>query len=157
MNREMQEFFEWRAGQLAIVHLTRRDDVVVKRVVTPSGAADFLVEAVHDGASTGRVFGVRVRGLEHAVQAPDEVSGRVGELPLGELSDAPMPYCVFVFTNDDERGYFRWVREPAAVLGSPRLKTVRHPRWRALDENGMAEIVAAVNAWYDAQRQAQAA
>ena len=126
-------------------------------MVSPSGAADFLVEVGPKGEATGRVFGLRVRGLEHAVQSPDEVPVRIGEFPVGDVLDAPMPYCAFVFTNDDERGYFRWVREPVTTGGRARLKTVRQPRWRELDRDVISEIVAAVNAWYEAQRQAQAA
>jgi hypothetical protein len=73
------------------------------------------------------------------------------------MTDTEMPYCIFVITSDDERGYFRWVREPVVTRGGARLKTVREAEWRELDRDSLTEIIAAVNAWYEAQRQAQAA
>lgn len=157
MMRDMGEFFERRAESLAIVYLTRRDDLVVNRVVSPSGAADFLVEVMREGESTGRVFGVRVRAFEHAVERADELM-----VPLGgaaaAVSDAPMPYCAFVFTMQDDRGYFSWLKEPATTSRSgPGLKAVREARWRKLDDGGMDRLVASVNAWYDAQHHPRAA
>lgn len=157
MTRDMREFFEHRAEALATVYLTRRDDLVVNRVVSPAGAADFLVELTPEGESTGRVFGVRVRAFEHAVHGPDEL-----KVPLSgaaaAVSDAPMPYCAFVFTMQDDRGYFSWLKEPATTPRSgPGLKAVREARWSKLDDGGMDRLVARVNAWYDAQHHPQAA
>jgi hypothetical protein len=155
--RDMQQFLQWRAETLAGMILTRRDDLVVRWMDLPSGATDFLVDVVCGRESPGHVFGVRVKGLEHAVGSPDEVPVQLSNLPLDDLSDAPMPYGIVVCTSDDERGYFRWVREPVSTRRGARLKTVHEARWRELDHDSMADIVAAVNAWYDAQRQAQAA
>ena len=157
MTRDMQAFFEARAENLATMYLTRRDDLVVSRVVSPAGAADFLVEVTREGESTGRMFGVRVRAFEHAVERADELM-----VPLGgaaaAVSDAPMPYCAFVFTMEDDRGYFSWLKEPATTPGSgPGLKAVREARWSKLDDGGMDRLVARVNAWYDAQHHPRAA
>jgi len=155
--RDMQQFLQWRAETVAGMILTRRDDLVVRWMDLPSGATDFLVDVVCGRESLSHVFGVRVRGLEHAVGSPDEVPVRLSNPPLDDLADASMPYGVVVCTSDDERGYFRWVRQPVVTRGVTRLKTVREARWRELDHESMADIVAAVNAWYEAQSQAQAA
>jgi len=158
MTRDMQEFFGRRAEHLAIVYLTRRDDLVVNRVVSPSGAADFLVDVVNGGESTGRVFGVRVKAVEHAVGRGEDLSPCLGELPTAGIADAPMPYCVFVFTMEDDRGYFSWLKEPArGSRSAPRLDAVREARWCELDTGGMDRLVRSVNVWYDAQRRPQAA
>jgi len=69
-----------------------------------------------------------------------------------------MPYCMFVFTMDDDRGYFSWLKEP--VRGSrsaARLDAVREARSCELDTGGMDRLVRSVNAWYDARRRPQAA
>ncbi|HEX8905953.1 MAG TPA: hypothetical protein VF771_13975, partial [Longimicrobiaceae bacterium] len=73
-------------------------------------------------------------------------------------ADAPFPFCVFVFTMDDDRGYYSWLKEP--VLGGKRsaaLRPANHERWGVLDSKAIAEIVRSVESWYEAQQQPQAA
>jgi len=34
-------------------------------------------------------------------------------IDVSAYQDAPYPVCQFVFTMDDDQGYWKWIKEPA--------------------------------------------
>jgi hypothetical protein len=150
MKTSMAEFIKERARLLAFVVLTRRDDVVVDRGGSHLGF-DYLVSLGSNGTPTGRVFGVHVEGRDVGQAA----------LPLSrdpvEAEDAPFPVCVFLFMMEDDRGYYRWLKEPVVARGRSQLRKPADARWVDLDTAALGEIVGRVNQWYDAPRRQHAA
>lgn len=73
MSRKMQRLFARRAEDLAFVHLTRRNDLVVNRLDAANAGVDFLVTVTRGGTPTGRVFGVQVKAREPPVMELDEL------------------------------------------------------------------------------------
>jgi hypothetical protein len=158
MKKNMRTFFASRAEDLAFIHLTRRDDLVVNRVQSPEAGVDFLVTVTRHGEPTGRMFGVQVKAREGSVRHGDDLDGLLGTPRARSVADAPFPFCVFVFTMDDDRGYYGWLKEP--VLGarrSPSLRPLSQVGWDELDGAGLTRIVESVDSWYDAQHHPQAA
>ncbi|HEX8904152.1 MAG TPA: DUF4365 domain-containing protein [Longimicrobiaceae bacterium] len=154
MNDELRRFLAERAENLAFLQLTRSGDLVVNRVASGEGT-DFLVTVARRGALTGRIFGVQVKAREGSV---DRAADLRGSTEARAMADAPFPFCVFVFTMADNRGYYRWLKEP--VLGArrkPLLRAADPSDWHELNDDAMAKIVECVDAWYDARPQPQAA
>jgi Domain of unknown function (DUF4365) len=152
MKRNWEEFFAERAEDLAFLHLTRRGDFVVNRLVSPDAGVDFLVTVTRDGVPTGRVFGVQVKAREGSVQSAGELNRLMKRPQVRSVADVPFPLCMFVFTMSDDRGYFGWLKEP--VVGSRRstsLRTPEHLVWGELDPDGMTEIVHTIESWYEAR------
>jgi len=153
MTMKWEEFFARRAEDLAFIHLTRREDLIVDRLVSTGAGVDFLVTVTREGVATGRMFGVQVKARAGSIRSPAGLNRRISGAPAPSIADVPFPLCVFVFTMEDDRGYYGWLREP--VLGnrrSPALRLVEHVEWSELDRGALAEIVHTVEAWYEARK-----
>lgn len=158
MKRDMQRFLAERAGDLAFLRLTRRGDLVVNRVMSPDASVDFLVTVTRDGVPTGRMFGVQVTAREGLVSRVADLATAIEPAQSGAVADATIPFCVFVFTMSDDRGYFRWLREPAiAARRKPVLRAATGMGWAELDDLALDRMVDAVDAWYEAQQHPAAA
>ena len=158
MKMKWEEFFARRAEDLAFIHLTRRDDLIVNRIPSPDSGVDLLVTVARGGVPTGRMFGVQVKGCGGSVRSPGDLECVLEQPHARSVADAPFPLCMFVFTMDDDRGYYGWLKEPVhGTRRSVALRPVKQVGWAELDNAAMTKIVGAVEAWYDAKRQPQAA
>lgn len=154
MSRKLQRLFERRAEDLAFVHLTRRDDLVVNRLASVNMGVDLLVTVTRGGAPTGRVFGVQVRAREAPVVDLDAL-GANDPTEVRSIADAPFPLCQIVFTMRDDRGYVAWLKSPAPrPRRAPALEVATETDWSALDSDSLDGIVGAVDRWYDALERA---
>ena len=140
-----------RARALAIVCLTRRSDLVVREETTDIGI-DLLV-SVHPEDKEGlRLFGVELR-QGWAAGTADSASAGLGPsmrkmLRYGQF---PFPVVVFLFTMEDNQGWYTWVAEPViAKDGTMILQQHGKAHCRPLDERAVDEIVETVDGWYDA-------
>ncbi|HAJ58467.1 MAG TPA: hypothetical protein DCP31_03695, partial [Cyanobacteria bacterium UBA8543] len=109
MKRDLQDFINERAKHLAVVYLTRRQDLVTERMTADYGF-DILVTILRDKLPTGRVFGVQVKGQDKAFKDIQELSLSFTGKETNYFLDLPFPVCVFLFTMEDDRGYYRWIR-----------------------------------------------
>lgn len=157
--QELRNLTHYRADLLSFLRLTDRPDVAVDRVPSREPGNDFTATLLENGSPTVKSFRVLFKGILGEVEQPSDLKARVTrEIRDTNPPDRLLPVCLFVFTMGDDRGYFTWLNEPHP--GSPRGLRRRKASaacWRELDGTAMADIVAAVNAWYEAQRQAQAA
>jgi hypothetical protein len=156
MRSDIDTDVQRRAEALAVMHLTRRDDLRISRARWNEPAWDLLVW-VTSAATADCRFGVQVRGVEEPVSSARELGGehRAGR---GIVADPDVPVCLILFSMDDDRGFYRWASEPV-VSGkdAPALREPRQARWFDLDAAGLERIVGAVTAWYDAKPKQQAA
>lgn len=164
-----------RAEALAVIALTRRDDLEV--IPTPRQNYDLLVR-INDTrpASEPRFFVVETRGLEQRSRAA--ARAKEGIFPVEysplELSGEGLPVCTFLFLVDQTEGYYRWLHEPTvnhnglAVLRLdqeiPRLhdsldalrRTINirvDLKFTPLDNEAIDMIVMQVAKWYEAKQQ----
>jgi hypothetical protein len=149
MSNPQPWFVEERAEHLAMMHLTRRDDLRVTRHRDHPGM-DLLVTVVKDGVFSGRQFGVVLRARMGGQKAPRIDSRSIG-LEHERFRDVPFPVCMFFFSLDTDQGYYRWILEPAVDEGAPLLEMPGQMLLCALDPASLETIVARVNAWYDAR------
>ena len=156
----MQKTESWylgeRAEQLAIVYLSRREDLVITRQSAGSDdGINLLVSLLTTGANTGRVFGVEVKALRsnrqiHPASQPDVV--RINLSKVRVPRDIPFPLCLFVFIMETDEGYYRWVKKP--VYGLSRKSQLRlndENTFRKLSTEAVNEIVLDVQSWYDSR------
>ena len=148
------EFKEWfvieRAKALAIVLLTRRDDLVVKETKEENGL-DYTV-LMKTGNNVGsRPFGVYM-GASMSPVTP-EGANKLLKPVMGRvqcIGPFHFPVCVFYFTAKDDQGYYSWAYEPVVTAeGQLRLKTHAEAHYNKLSNESLEDIVSAVKKWYD--------
>lgn len=150
MKRDLQDFINERAEHLAVVYLTRRQDLVIERMTADYGL-DMLVTILRDKLPTGRVFGVQVKGQDKAFKDDiQEVSLSFTRKETSYFQELPFPVCVFLFTMEDDKGYYRWIKYPVGESNQV-LRSIEQDRWHPLDEQEIGQIVDDVKAWYDAK------
>lgn len=141
-------FIAERTRALAMVYLTRRDDLALAPAGRESGL-DLVVSL--KGERGPRPFGVMLRGalgttseerLDEALRPAMQAVGGRGEFPY--------PVCLLYFTMADDRGYYTWVAEPAVVDGVAQLVLHSEPHGRKFDRTALDEIVGQVGHWYEA-------
>lgn len=140
-----------RAQSLALVLLTRREDLDIAESRADVGF-DLLV-TLRPGPKPGvRQFGVELWGRWPrlaADQATKVLQPRLQKL----LRHAPFPYpvVVFVFTMEDDRGWYAWSAEPSVTDQGAELIQHGEPSCHPLDAQALDEIIDAVDRWYDAK------
>lgn len=150
MSENQQEWFiAERTRALAMVTLTRRDDLVVRNPGFGIGLQLLVYIIKEPGEQLVRQFGLFLNGTRSATtesQLNQTLLPRMQEiLSVGQF---PYPVLLFHFTMDDDQGYFTWVAEPAVTGGVPQLLMHDTPHCRKLDRAAMDEIVGKVAEWY---------
>jgi hypothetical protein len=152
MGKGFKEFFLAERGRaLAIVYLTRREDLRIEAAKEELGL-DFLVYIVKEEEPSQRPFGVLLRA-EMAPVDPERANAllRPSVSNFRNLGTFPYPVCLFLLTMRDDRGYYTWLLEPLINgQGKPRLRERSEADCKPLDKEGIDEIVATVDRWYDA-------
>jgi hypothetical protein len=143
-------FIAERSKALAMVVLTRRDDLVVRNAGQDTGLQFLVSFSKGNGEPAIRQFGVFLRGTKSPV-IEAHLDRTLRPKMQSYLRKGPFPYpvCLFHFTMDDDQGYFTWVAEPAVADEEPRLLLQEGPHSRKLDRAALDEIVDKVDRWYD--------
>jgi len=139
--RQEPWYVEERLHALAVVHLTRRDDLALLKPPADSGL-DYIVEIRQPGRPIGRRFGVQL--------VPWVGDKRLRDVPA--VTDVLFPICILSFDIDSERGDYGWPLEPV-VTDRGDAKLIAHTGAvgsEELDRKALDQIVAKVNQWYDA-------
>lgn len=151
MKRDLQDFIDERAEHLAVVYLTRRQDLVIERMtMTADYGLDILVTILRDKLPTGRVFGVQVKGQDKAFKDIQKLSLSLTQKETNYFQDLPFPVCLFLFTMENDKGYYKWIKYPVDE-SNQLLRSREQDRWHSLDEHEIGQIVDDVNSWYDAK------
>lgn len=148
-------FLTMRSESLAIVHLTRRDDLIVTRKQNESGAIDLMVTITRAGIDTGRMFGVKVKGVMSSRNFQPVIS-KADEFQFkgkGEFvpEDFPFPLCQFVFVMENDDAYYKWIKRPMLATNRRQVLTDRSNIFKKLDRASLDEIVTQVEMWYEAR------
>lgn len=153
-------FIKERAQQLAIVYLTRRDDVLVTKNPAQFGPS-LLVSLLDNGQDVGRYLGVEVGGTvseRELKRAEQTVEVRPNLMDFPTSRDTPFPVCLFFFTMRDDEGYWKWVREP--ICDSQRggaLSLSQNTALVRLTNQELETIWTSVEEWYQMRQQLVAA
>src|SRR6266542_116124 len=160
-----------RAEALAIVYLTRREDldVVSASACMRSSGYDLLVYVGGRDEPEPVTFAVEVKGqLSHRAR-----SSRSGDITFSvphtprELQTSGIPVCLFLFTVDDRQGFNRWLFRPVITPegkaelvfdedSSVRVNETRpgqilvRSRFRKLTNEAIDVIVDEVTKWHKA-------
>ncbi|QFS44080.1 DUF4365 domain-containing protein [Nostoc sphaeroides] len=142
-----------RAESLAIVYLTRRDDLIISQS-TPNQGLDFLITITKDGVYTGRLFGIEVKATDSTSNLNkhnDILKLEKNRLYLlQKFKDLPFPVCLFFFILENDKGYYKWILEPK-INGQKQvsLNFNEDDELKKLDDKEIANIILSVNSWYD--------
>ena len=150
-NVTRQRFISERVRALAVVYLTRREDLIVTEETADVGV-DLWVTLNLDDKEGHRKFGVVLKGSQKAVTA-DHAETFLRPSMQRTLRSGPFPFPVvlFYFTMEDNQGWFTWAAEPV-VTSRASFELVQHGEasCRPLNSEAIDEIVGAVDRWYDA-------
>src|SRR5215471_16517833 len=147
MSESKQEWFvAERTRAFALMHLTRRDDLVVKETGGADGGLDYIVSITRkNGEKSLRQFGVVLRGTKNPTTEEQlNKTLRPTMQSLQRIGQFPYPVCLLHFTMDDDQGYYTWVAEPVVTKDGPRLIQHAQAHCRKLDREALDHIVASV-------------
>ena len=148
---QQQRFVAERARTLAVVYLTRREDLIITEETADVGV-DLWVTLNLEENEGHRKFGVELRGSWKAVTA-DHVNKTLYPSMQRMLRYGPFPFPVvlFCFTMENNEGWYTWVAEPV-VSPSGDFGLVQHGEasCHPLNTKAIDKIVEAVDRWYDA-------
>jgi hypothetical protein len=144
-------FIADRVRALAVVYLTRRDDLIVIEEPADVGV-DLSVTHNPKNKDGHRKFGVALRGVWAAVNA-DHANQVLYPSMQKILHYGPFafPVVLFFFTMENNEGWYTWAAEPM-VSPTGEFEIVQHGEasCRSLDSGAIDEIVDEVDRWYDA-------
>ena len=135
---------------MAIVYLTRREDLIVSEEVTDVGV-DLWVTLNLEDKEGHRKFAVELRGGWSAVTAAHANKSLYPSMQrMLWYGPFPFPVVLFFFTMENNEGWYTWVAEPVASSGSD-FELVQHGEasCRPLNSGAIDEIVESVDRWYD--------
>ncbi|MEH2461737.1 DUF4365 domain-containing protein [Nostoc sp.] len=152
MNTAAPWYIEKRAESLAIVYLTRRDDLIISHP-TPEKGLDFLITITKDGISSDRLFGVEVKATVSTSELIQH--NEIYKLKSNRdkntnfFRDLPFPVCLFFFTLDNDQAYYKWILEPNNDQKNVGLNFNENDELKKLHNKEIANIISIVNSWYD--------
>jgi hypothetical protein len=150
-NTTQERFIAERVRALAVVYLTRRDDLIITEETADVGI-DLWVTLNLEDKDGHRKFGVELRGVRSAVSA-DHVNNVLYPSMQKMLRYGPFPFPVvlFFFTMENNEGWYTWAAEPVITTGGE-FELVQHgtASCRPLNSEAIDDIVEAVDRWYDA-------
>ncbi|MEA5552862.1 DUF4365 domain-containing protein [Anabaena cylindrica UHCC 0172] len=154
MKHEEPWYIGLRSKALAVVYLTRRDDLMVD-TDKKEHDLDILVSISLNSKDINRIFGVEVKAIKSSskVIQNNEVFN-IEEADINFLQSrfikCKFPVCLFFFTLDNDNGYYKWILEPVLDNeNSNKLKFNPSPEFRILTDQAINDIVSLVNQWYD--------
>ncbi len=154
MQTEQPWYIGFRSEALAVVYLTRRDDLIVYRD-TKDYDLDVLVSISKNGEDINRLFGVEIKAVKSTpkIIQNDDISNIEGadiNVLQSRFTKCSFPICLFFFTLDNDNGYYKWIFEPIIdnETGN-KLKRNVSPEFRKLTNESINNIVDLVNQWYD--------
>ncbi|MEH2078886.1 MAG: DUF4365 domain-containing protein [Nostoc sp.] len=145
-------YIKRRAESLAVVYLTRRDDLIISQP-TPNQGLDFLITITKDGVYTGRLFGVEVKARDFTSKLKKyydilKLKNRLNKLE--KFKNLPFPVCLFFFIVETDQGYYKWILEPKInEQKQVSLHFNENDDLKKLDDKEIANIILRVNSWYD--------
>jgi hypothetical protein len=150
----------WYIGQrseaLAIMYLTRRDDLIISRQKEKDRGLDFLVTLLKDGGYRGRLFGVQVKATVSTpklVQRDNIIEIKLNLDSLQSLAELPFPVCLFFFTLENDQGYYKWILEPVIEgQNNSKLFFNNSNNFKKLTGEEIGYLISAVNSWYETRR-----
>lgn len=146
-------YIERQAESLAVVYLTRRDDLIISQP-TPNQGLDFLITITKDGVYTGRLFGIEVKATNFTSNLNKHNNilklkkNRLNQLK--KIKDLPFPVCLFFFILENNQGYYKWILEPKInEQKQVSLHFNENDNLIKLDDKEISNIILSVNSWYD--------
>ncbi len=142
-------YLETRAAQLAAVILTRQPEVSVAIEAIPNlYGLDLLVSLLDHGKDHGQRLGIEIKAVHPQVQRQTVLQTWADEVHTrrSPSKDIPFPVCRFVFTMNDDQGYWCWVWEPDVTR--QRLIPATDLSLQPLTNEAVVQILSIVRDWY---------
>jgi hypothetical protein len=144
-------FIAERVKDLAVMYLTRRNDLEVKWQDKGQEWIHCIVEIKGKDNPARRVFGVELRGTMSPVT--DDHANKVLHPSMQNMlrrGEFPFPACLLYFTMENNEGRFTWIAEPVLEDGKPVLRYHGEADTKKFDKGALDNIIEQINKWFDA-------
>jgi hypothetical protein len=150
-NTLQERLIEERIRAVAIVYLTRRPEITIHEETKDIGI-DLLAFISPNDKVGVRQFGVKLIGIwEDVTVEQANLALRPTMHEMQGHGPFPFPVLLFFFTMEKNRGWYTWVAQPLVSAQAAIELPIHHEAdCHPLDDLALDEIVAHVNAWYDA-------
>ena len=148
---QQQRFINERVRALAIVYLTRRDDLIVAEETSDNGV-NLWVTLNPEHKEGHRKFAVALRGSWESVAADQANQAlRPSMQDMSRFGPFALPVVVFFFTMRNNEAWYTWASEPV-VSATGDFEILQHAaaHCQPLDAAAIDEIIETVDHWYDA-------
>ena len=153
VSQEVLDIMEQRAESLAVMYLTRRDDLIVsKQKKDKDYILDFLVTITKASVNSGRLLGVEVKTTAltiKSIEHDDIVEIKLKNSQIDFFAELPFPVCLFLFTPENDYGYYQWILQPVVTQHNSKLHFERSNKFKKLTDEEINKIIDIVNIWYD--------
>jgi hypothetical protein len=150
----VNDYIAKRARLLTDLVLTRRKDL---RILTLADAFDVGIDCVVQVLTPVASefvypsFGVQVKGTSQHLPDEDAATehARKGWKPLTARKLFLGPILVFLFSVEDDVGYYSWLMQPQVLKDAPGLSDISTPVMHRLTREAVDDIVAQVTSWFE--------
>lgn len=147
-------YIEQRAKHLAVMYLTRRNDLIITNQ-EPDYGLDFLITICKDGVKTGRIFGVQVKAaasMRRQRKNGVSIAMKFRDDNHSFYDDTPFPICLFFFTMEEDQAYYKWIKEPIfGAKTSGKLSRRESDALTKLTNEELNNIISKINYWYESK------
>lgn len=149
-NFPIQQLYDERARALAIIILTRRDDLVI--AAGPSDFGPDLLVSIDRGDKPRRIQFAIFLGATAPLILPGEADHLIKPTiaRFQAMEPSAYPICSFLFSMRSDDGHFAWLTEPVVDGSTPRLDTRPQPQCVPLTDAVLDDVVDRVVAWHHA-------
>lgn len=144
-------FIEKRARALAVMLLTRRENLRIEEVEEDTGL-DYFVRFHSEDKEGLREFGIKLTAQgETATQEQAKALLRSSLRKMKHYDPFLRPICLFLFTMENDEAWYTWGVEPIESSESkPLLRWRDEPDCHPLDNRALKAILERVDRWHDA-------
>ena len=140
---------EQRLEALATVYLTRRADLAVSKVGADIGV-DLIVQLIRESEPSRKMFGVMLKGTTDPISNEAQATRKLNSMKVGPKGcELCMPVCVFLFSMQDNQGYYDRQAEPLIERDQVKIEVKKTLQAKILDPHSMDRLIEAVDSWYD--------
>jgi hypothetical protein len=148
MEKPAVAYLGQRLEALAIIHLTRRKDLVVTKANL--AGVNLIVYITSPNEPSRRTFGLMVKGTTEAIADERQATRLMNSMEIEQKGgQLMMPVCVFLFSMRDDQGFFDWQAQPRLEDGKVQLPLKTEFEAKRLDPVALDGLIDEVNRWYD--------
>jgi hypothetical protein len=147
---KVQPWYVDKRAEAFVFSLFAGRDLAVRDQEHQDFGVDFVLDLRKDQRELGRNLAIQVLAYVSFPKEADLNKEIARRLPPRLREDFMFPLAAFAIQVKELAAVYTWVLEPVAEKGEATLHSPREYEWKMLDDKAMDEILARVDAFWDA-------